>query len=269
MRRINGYPLYLLGAYLNVISDHLSPLAENIGSIANETNRACALLERFVGDEIIPFKFSKDPAKKLLEALNGLRSRQSSGESTRTLDNEERIKLQTLIIKFSETLERELAEVNLYFIDQKQAWDMTILIEKGETVLSERTLSSLPASIKSDLREAARCLAFDIPTAVGFHIFRAVEAVVKEYFKTPSFSMPGKYRKNLGGYIEILENNRVDNKIIDMLRHLKDNYRNPILHPQDSLESDEADSLFGVAKSAITIMVKDIENRKRTKQLSP
>ncbi len=146
---------------------------------------------------------------------------------------------------------------------------MTILIEKGETVLSERTLSSLSASIKSDLREAARCLAFDIPTAVGFHIFRAVEAVVKEYFKTPSFSTPGKYRKNLGGYIEILENNRVDNKITDMLRHLKDNYRNPILHPQDSLESDEADSLFGVAKSAITIMVKDIENRKRTKQLSP
>jgi hypothetical protein len=44
---------------------------------------------------------------------------------------------------------------------------------------------------------------------------------------------------------------RADVKVIGMLQHIKDFYRNPIMHPEESLTSDEAFSLFNTCLSAI------------------
>ena len=40
-----------------------------------------------------------------------------------------------------------------------------------------------------------------------------------------------------------------------LLRHIKDNYRNPIVHPEANLSEDEAEALFGVAASAMRLLV--------------
>jgi len=122
--------------------------------------------------------------------------------------------------------------------------------------------ASLEDSALDDWRQAGRCLAFDVPTASGFHMFRVIESVVLKYFPIFGLSVPTKPGdKNLGYYIKILEEKGLDIKIVGMLRHLKKFYRNPLMHPEIFLTSDEAEGLFGFAQSALSIMLEDQNKR--------
>jgi hypothetical protein len=79
------------------------------------------------------------------------------------------------------------------------------------------------------------------------------------YFRLLNIPVP---QQNLGSYIAALIKAGVDQKITGLLSHLKDTYRNPLMHPEMSLTVDEADSLFQVAQSALTMMITDIQNRR-------
>jgi len=54
----------------------------------------------------------------------------------------------------------------------------------------------------------------------------------------------------------------VDEKITAMLQHLKDFYRNPIIHPEFVLQPSEAENLFQFAASAIGVMIEDMARRR-------
>ena len=113
--------------------------------------------------------------------------------------------------------------------------------------------------VVQDVREAARSLAFDIPTAVGFHIFRAIEAIIKkEYFPLLNITVESN---NLGQHIALLEGAGVDEKILGTLRNIKDYYRNPISHPEEFWGLDQAESALMLAVHAITVILQDINFR--------
>ena len=59
----------------------------------------------------------------------------------------------------------------------------------------------------------------------------------------------------------LLKSNGAAKEVTDNLYNIKDNYRNPLMHPEDTLEMDEAVSLFGVAQSMIEMLVRDMEKR--------
>ncbi len=153
--------------------------------------------------------------------------------------------------------------------------DIRLLIYSAEQALSKRSIEQLPDSCLKDIKEAGRCLAFDLPTACGFHIFRALETVILMYFPALRINLPSKKLRNLGVFIALLEGRdikkkgrpivagapKADEKITGMLTHLKDFYRNPLMHPEITLEDDEAISTFQFAISAIDIMVHDIIQR--------
>ena len=60
---------------------------------------------------------------------------------------------------------------------------------------------------------------------------------------------------NWGAYIDKFEKSGIDAKITSMLRNLKDLYRNPTAHPEDTLDEDEATTLFALGVAAIQQMV--------------
>jgi hypothetical protein len=62
-----------------------------------------------------------------------------------------------------------------------------------KTLISEQVLN--------DFRVAGRCLAFDLPTACGFHAFRAADAMIRPYHTHFVGVPPGKEPKDWGGYI--------------------------------------------------------------------
>ena len=68
---------------------------------------------------------------------------------------------------------------------------------------------------RKDLREATRCLAYQLNTAVGFHILRAVEGTLMAYFDLLGIAKPTRpAEKNLGNYINLLRIAGVDDKIL-------------------------------------------------------
>ena len=73
----------------------------------------------------------------------------------------------------------------------------------------------------------------------------------------------------MGKYIEALEKEgTVDDKVLGVLRQIKNLHRNPIMHPEVSLDMDEALILTGIATSAITAMVSYVAKHQAAALLS-
>ena len=107
-------------------------------------------------------------------------------------------------------------------------------------------------------------MAFDLPTSAAFHILRATEALITEYYGVVVGYKPKMKSRNWERYIEHLRKHGGNPKILLALDQIREMHRNPIIHPEDFLSDDEAVTLFGVAQGVIVAMAVDIEKRKST-----
>ena len=114
--------------------------------------------------------------------------------------------------------------------------------------------------IIDEVDHAGKCLAFELPTASGFHILRAVEITAKAYVHAATGKLPPIKNRNWGEYIVQLENAGAHSDVIDMLRVLKTK-RNPLMHPQDNLEIDDGIALLCICQSAIDTIAADLKRR--------
>ncbi|HET9743225.1 MAG TPA: hypothetical protein VFQ00_10780 [Terriglobales bacterium] len=162
--------------------------------------------------------------------------------------------------EFETVLSAEVQALDTYFVSQKGSYKTSDLIERAEIMFPESLRVDLPSSAVEDIRQAGRCLALDTPTGAGFHILRAMESVMAAYYnKVLGKPMPTRMR-NWGIYIRKLQDSgKADPKVTEFLLHIKDNYRNPITHPDVILTSDEVEVLLGAATSAIRQMVLEIQ----------
>lgn len=78
--------------------------------------------------------------------------------------------------------------------------------------------------------------------------------------------------RNWGMYIRLLNNHGADSNITILLTHLKDVYRNPVLHPEENYTDERAQVLLGVCISAVVLIeteVKRIDAKGGTLQFPP
>jgi hypothetical protein len=107
----------------------------------------------------------------------------------------------------------------------------------------------------TDAREAAKALAYEVPTACGFHTFRVTESVLRKYYGHVTGGRLPKSR-NIGVYLNSLtQSKKGDNKIIASLKQMTDLHRNPLIHPEVILTTEEAIATVGIARSVITAML--------------
>jgi hypothetical protein len=127
------------------------------------------------------------------------------------------------------------------------------LISNADDHIPYALRAAVPEKAKKDLAESGRCLAFQLPTAAPFHMWRALETVMDAYYKalTKKSFEENKIMRNWAAYIEALENAHADKKITKFLDHIRSEYRNPVSHPSETLEPDDAFNLFGTGLSAI------------------
>jgi hypothetical protein len=116
---------------------------------------------------------------------------------------------------------------------------------------------------RDDFNEAGKCLAFEMPTAAGFHAARAVEAILKSYYE--AFCGPRPERLMMAKAIEALEAKAdpegpltPSKKVLRTLREIKDLDRNPLAHPEATLDMIEAKALFDLAGIAIVCMFRGL-----------
>lgn len=149
-----------------------------------------------------------------------------------------------------------LAEIhifNAYFVTRKDPYDTNSLLFSGESLFPAELLSKAPDAV-FDTQEAAKCLAYELPTACGFHAFRATEAVLRRYhMHVTGVKVPPKQR-NWGAYIRAMEGTG-NEKLLSCLKQLKDLHRNPLIHPEARLSTEEAIDILGLARSAVGVML--------------
>jgi len=169
---------------------------------------------------------------------------------------------------FETVLAAELGTLDAYFVSQKLAYETRVLIEQADKLIPESLRSELPQETTNDLRQAGRCIAFDIPTAAGFHIIRAVESVIRKYYNAVVGNVPKPKMRNWGAYIKNLAAAGADTRITGFLDHIRENHRNPILHPEETLSAEDSQVLLGTAISTIVQMMLEIRKITQMKEIT-
>jgi hypothetical protein len=170
--------------------------------------------------------------------------------------------------KFETILSAELSNSDTYWISPKGSHKTSVLLQNAQSELPASVIADVPEAA-SDFNEAGKCLLFDTPTAAGFHLLRATEAVIRKYYKVVTGVEPKRKFRNWGAYIKRLKECNANGKITGYLDHIRENYRNPILHPEENLTADDAQVLFGVCVSAIYMMVSEMRTLKAKGGLLP
>ena len=179
-------------------------------------------------------------------------------ELTSVLDKYDIAALISNINNLEVVLTSELAVSSAYFVVDKKPYSTLTLVSEGEALFPFDLSRKVPEAVK-DMREAGKCLAFELPDATAFHVLRAVESVVRRYWQVASGNRPKPKSRNLGVYIAAMRQHGFGNeKILSSLTQLKDLHRNVIFHPDQSIELEDAVSLIGIANSVASSMLKEL-----------
>jgi hypothetical protein len=156
---------------------------------------------------------------------------------------------------FEKNFEREHRNLSVFTVTPKGIYDTRALIERPEDMFPENLHSTLGAQLVNDLKQAGRCLAFDIPTACAFHVCRGTEAVMIQYLEL-LMKKPWPHPKNRDwhAYIQHMENHDVPEKITDRLNEIRISDRNAYNHPDINVTLEEAPIIFGLCTNVVFLM---------------
>ena len=200
-------------------------------------------------------RISVEQAKHMDSRLGHVVSlRQEHGVDYELTEDEVRI-FNSAYFAFIGALSLDLGQAPTFFVTQKGVYDTDSLINNGSSVYAD-LLEHLPQEAIEDTNQAARCLAFTLPTASGFHMARATEAVAKKYWLHLGCTEDDiKKTSNWGGYHKQMKDKKGDDAIAHHFDQLRSLHRNPMIHPEVTLGMTEAQSLWAMCTSLIISMV--------------
>lgn len=127
------------------------------------------------------------------------------------------------------------------------------LLNAPENLLAEGAFEKLDEIAKSDISSASRCILFGESTASAFHILRATEAVLKQYYF--HHKRQNRLQKPMWGnmldQLKAKNRNKPPATLLNALDVIRTSYRNPTQHPEATYTIDSAQDLFGVCLDAI------------------
>lgn len=165
------------------------------------------------------------------------------------------------IDEFATSFQDELDRIPIFTVTPKGNLDIRRLVKNYGEGWPKSTVELLNEFVMGDINHSGRCLAFDLPTSAGFHILRAVETCAKAYVYAATGKLPGVKNRNWGEYIERLKQEaNAHDDVIALLRILKSK-RNPLMHPYDNLDMDEAIALLCLAQAGIDAIIDDLHRK--------
>jgi hypothetical protein len=262
MQRVNAFYLYQVGNQIHPLSELKSDPRNGtpVGDAFFPLLVAEGALEPLLARSVFQLKTSAEAGYALLAAIKkAAETVKKTEDTTKPLPFMEAYQITSALQTFEAVLGAELALMPLYLVTQKAGFDTSILIERGAACFPEELALKVPAAVP-DVQQGTRCIAFDLPTAAGFHLHRANESVLGSYWDVVTKGQPRPDQRNMGVYLREMDNRNVgDLKVKAALRDLKDLHRNPLIHPEHSLESvDEAIALMNSIHTVVLYMLKEI-----------
>ncbi|MCK1358931.1 hypothetical protein [Bradyrhizobium sp. 199] len=177
-------------------------------------------------------------------------------KNDRALDDFEVWSLKFKRDAFKPVFTSEVSTLPSFLVVEKEGYDINLLIEDGVKLFPATIAARAPEAVR-DAMEVGKAIAFELPTAAGFHIFRVVEAVVKRYWDHVSAGKDRPKLETLGTYAVALEDNKFgDAKVWESLKQLGKLHRNPLIHPEVILDVGEEIEILGISRSLVGAMLK-------------
>ena len=244
--------------YLYRLGVELEPLANlpqedtKLGDIFFSLFRAEQVLINVHSDLYGPYLRASAPvAEELLTFIN----RQTQKSMDDAVNRYEMLEIKRGFEQYKAVLLAELQSLSSYFVNRKGGFDTFSLLNAGETLFPKDLSAKVPEAL-FDAQQAAKCLAFEVPTACGFHVFRATESVLRRYYAEVAGSHPPPKVRSFGIYTKKLRQIKCGNeKIIAAIEQMTSLHRNPLVHPEVALTMEEAIATLGIARSAMTAML--------------
>ena len=229
---------------------------------------ASLTLRTLYGETVLAssLRTSRGPADRFATALNEMIN---APEGT-DYNQYKKANLVSLLDGFEAVLMSEMAVADAYMVTDKAPYS-TIKLATGNAGLFPADVALKVPAVMDDLDSAGKCLAFELSTACGFHIMRALEAVLLRYTEVLTGTVVTKAKqRNMGAYLRLLGQHAVgDPKVIAALDQIRNLHRNPISHPEETLTVEEAISLLGMARSAAAAMLPRIPEQEFTLTAEP
>ncbi|GAB5463630.1 hypothetical protein [Hoeflea alexandrii] len=216
------------------------------------------------------FSACKHVARAILEAIDEFNANHlmtSDGLDFEKLDTDvaswQWSRLTREVDAFIAVFTAECRDLEMYSVGQIGIYNMNALVSKGSQRFPPEFQALMPSDALTEFDDAGRCLAFNLPTACGFHSIRGLELCILSYL---SKRMPDvKKLKSWHDYLQQIERlakeldepKKPSNKIAPMIQRMKDLDRNPLMHPQDNLDIAGADQLFNLASITAIELAKD------------
>lgn len=169
------------------------------------------------------------------------------------------------ISAFKSVFAAECRDVDVYSVGQISIYKTSALVSDGAGVIPVDTRDRLATEALTEFNSAGKCLAFDLPTACGFHALRGLELVMDAYLA--SFGVDTKSMKSWNDYIRAAErlssaageDRRPSPKVTSMLDRMRELERNPLMHPRDTLDEVQANMLFNLCAITVVELARDMK----------
>ncbi len=177
-----------------------------------------------------------------------------------------------LLQKFETVLTEEMREASTYYVPRRGIFSTAALVDRADDTFPEAVRGAIPEKTKTDWRAAGRCLAFNLLSASGFHVARAVEGTIEAYYQffasKPGVTQHGwyDYAKELQAIRDSGTTPAPSEKTLAEILQMKDDYRNPLMHPRVVLTESDSRMLFANGESLIIAMAQEITDAKQAGQ---
>jgi len=250
MNKFSAYGFYLFGQSLFPLTT--LPVSEPIQNWYPTIKNAVSWIENTRNNPIFKLTTSEAQAAFLSKMLSDLLDLPSDTVTTSEMAG----LIGASVYNFQATLQAELGQAGTFFVSPKGAYSTLALVENGELLLPESTRNLLTKEAIDDMRNGARCMAFELPTAAAFHFLRAVEAALHQHYDALSNGAPRPARGAMGIYINEIIALNAQQELVAVLKQIKDLHRNPIMHPDAVVTMEEVQIIVGIAQSAIFALMK-------------
>ncbi len=252
------------GSFLYNLGKQLAPLLDlkaetSLGDAAVPLIVAEWSLETLLHQSVFRLRTSRADGLSLLETLSRVRQRGTNEDGKTPIGWPDLSAISRGLSQFEAVFAAEMRVSSMYLVTQKKGLDTLALLADGAVQFPSELEIKVPAALP-DAREAMKCIIFELPTAAGFHLHRANESVLRKYYHAVTGGKAPPKTRNIGDYLHELDTQKAGDKIVKAaLRDLKDLHRNPLIHPEHSLESvDEAYALYCGVFAAMEAMLKAI-----------
>ncbi|MEE9297192.1 MAG: hypothetical protein V3W34_19810 [Phycisphaerae bacterium] len=191
-------------------------------------------------------------------ALESFRDAHLDSPKDAIIDDKAAKKLRKFAQDIDVVLTAEVPGHVAYFVTEMRL-RVELLLNQVDGLFRPGVFDQLPEIARNDLADAARCIAFEVPTPAASMLLRGTEGVLRHFYEScvrqPSKRISPLLWGSIVNHLKTVRHKPPSTSLLAELDQLRNYYRNPTQHPDRRYTLDEVQDLWGLCVNVINQMV--------------